>query len=308
MVSVGKRILGYFPVARTFASETTPYHCGRLWENRLGYQVLRMLTDHLARKFKRYSVSSDMRQNLEIMERDGILVLENFLSPSRFESVKQEAAQLAESINFRPLRNGEAGALLHGQIARLEPKQAPLCTSIALEEPLKQLVSAVIGHKISEQPQIFIDHFKRSEDTTAVNNDIESLLHADLHLPTVKAWLFLEPVTMANGPFYFAKGSHRLGMKRLAHEYRKSVLTIKLRQGHGKIPEHLKGQRGTHERIILEESEYNTLNIQESPITGPANTLVIANTMGFHRRGDFEPGNIRKWILFNYRRFSRGWS
>lgn len=249
-----------------------------------------------------------MKEYLETLNKDGILVLENFLSPQKFAQLAEEASQLERTMNFRPLRNGPDGALLHGQIPTLKPEQAPLCTSIALEEPLNQLVPAVMGEKIKGLPYIFLDHFKRSQDKAAINNDIENFLHTDLHLPTIKAWLFLEPVTMANGPFYYAKGTHKLSMKRLAHEYRKSVLTAKLRYAHGTVPEHLKGKRASHERIILEPAENEALNIKESPITGPANTLVIANTMGFHRRGEFEPGTIRKWILFNYRRFNRGWS
>lgn len=44
------------------------------------------------------------------------------------------------------------------------------------------------------------------------------------------------------------------------------------------------------------------MKIIESQICAAPNTLVAANNMGFHRRGEFHGGEPRKALLINYRK------
>lgn len=104
--------------------------------------------------------------------------------------------------------------------------------------------------------------------------DPQTSFHADTFHPTVKAWLFLTDVKEDEGPLTYVPGSHRLTPARLAWEKARSI------EGGG--PDRL-SQRGS---LRIEEAELGELGLP-APVrfAVPANTLVVADTNGFHARG-----------------------
>jgi hypothetical protein len=48
------------------------------------------------------------------------------------------------------------------------------------------------------------------------------------------------------------------------------------------------------------ERQMQVMGIEESVIGGPANTLVLASPMGFHRRGEFEEGKRREQLQVKF--------
>ena len=105
-------------------------------------------------------------------------------------------------------------------------------------------------------------------------DDPQCSLHADTFHPTVKAWLFLTDVADDEGPFSYVPGSHRLTPQRLLWERRMSV-TMRdqpdrlTRRGSFRIaPSHLAALRLPQARRFAV----------------PANTLIVADTCGFHAR------------------------
>jgi hypothetical protein len=100
-------------------------------------------------------------------------------------------------------------------------------------------------------------------------------LHADTFHATVKAWFFLTDVGEDMGPFTYVPGSHRRTPARLDWEWRTSV-----------------GAQGSADA----ETREGSFRIAAADLAGlglppprrfavPANTLVVADTMGFHARG-----------------------
>ena len=105
--------------------------------------------------------------------------------------------------------------------------------------------------------------------------DPQTALHADTFHPTVKAWLFLTDVAADAGPFTYVPGSHRLTPDRLAWERRMSVLAAK-------SPD--RENRAGSFRIAA--AELPALGLPPPRVFAvPANTLVVADTFGFHARG-----------------------
>lgn len=309
MKTLIKRTLRAVPFARGFTFETTPYHVGSVWEHRLGYQMLRILSGNALNGLRTGAVPEQLKTQFQQLQTDGILKIDQFLPQQEFDAIKTLAHTQAEAhMNYRPLRASNSGVMLHGQIPVNKNSNAAAIMKLTQHPSLKGLLEASHGRQLTQEPTVFIDHFQRPKGAAPVDNDIENLLHSDLHLPTYKAWLFLEPVTLDNGPFYYVKGSHKWSMARLKHEYRKGILEAKLR--HAKKPFHADSivTRGAHQRVVLTSDEIAKMGIVETPFFGAENTLVIANTLGFHRRGEFQPDQIRKWILFNYRKFTKGWS
>jgi hypothetical protein len=104
--------------------------------------------------------------------------------------------------------------------------------------------------------------------------DPQTLFHSDTFHPTAKAWLFLTDVAADEGPFAYVPGSHRVDERRLDWEYRKS-----LQARHS--PDRMHGEGS----FRVEEADRVALGLGE-PVrcAVPANTLIIADTSGFHAR------------------------
>ena len=105
--------------------------------------------------------------------------------------------------------------------------------------------------------------------------DPQRHLHSDTFHATMKAWLFLDDVGDHNGPFTYVAGSHKLTWQRLKWEYHKSV--------EGSSQANSYGSRGS---LRVADDELEAMGMPApSLFKVPANTLVIADTHGFHRRG-----------------------
>ena len=69
-----------FPLIRSVGKSTPQYHLGGVWENRLGLQVYRIIAKNLGWRLRKRNVAADLAGLHKILERDGILVLPDFLS------------------------------------------------------------------------------------------------------------------------------------------------------------------------------------------------------------------------------------
>ncbi len=104
--------------------------------------------------------------------------------------------------------------------------------------------------------------------------DPQTALHADTFHPTMKAWLFLEDIGPDDGPLTYVAGSHRLTAERIAWEQRRSVDVR--REGD------FLSARGS---FRIERAELPGLGLPPpTAFAVPANTLVVADTFGFHAR------------------------
>ena len=89
----------------------------------------------------------------------------------------------------------------------------------------------------------------------------------------------------ANGPLVYVKGSHRAIPARLSFVYRDSWM---------------RGPESNPSRRISPE-EQAAMNVQETVVTCPANTLVVMNACGYHRRLPGEPGRTRRALHLSMR-------
>jgi len=104
--------------------------------------------------------------------------------------------------------------------------------------------------------------------------DPQTLLHSDTFHPTAKAWLFLDDVEEDNGPLAYVPGSHRLTPKRLAWERERSVSAAE-------SPDRMHSEGS----FRANEADLAALGLPPPVIMAvPANTLIVADTSGFHRR------------------------
>ena len=113
--------------------------------------------------------------------------------------------------------------------------------------------------------------------------DPQTLLHADTFHPTVKAWLFLTDVAEEMGAFSYVPGSHRLSPERLAWERRMSLAAR-----HSPNAENRQGS------FRIDPAELASLGLpRPRAFAVPANTLIVADTFGFHARGPSAGPSLR---------------
>ena len=113
--------------------------------------------------------------------------------------------------------------------------------------------------------------------------DPQTSLHADTFHPTVKAWLFLTDVAEDAGPFTYVPGSHRLTAQRLEWERRMSLSAL--------LSPNAEDRQGS---FRIDAAELTSLGLpQPRSFTVPANTLIVADTFGFHARGPSERPSLR---------------
>ncbi|MET0365971.1 MAG: phytanoyl-CoA dioxygenase family protein [Sphingobium sp.] len=126
-------------------------------------------------------------------------------------------------------------------------------------------IQSIFTHRVSEE------------------RDPQNDVHADTFHTTMKAWLFLTDVALEDGPLSYVSGSHRLTPERLAWEDERALLAPE-----GLDPLSAKGSM----RIDRDELEALGLN-QPSTFDVPANTLVVADTFGFHARAIATKPSVR---------------
>jgi hypothetical protein len=106
-------------------------------------------------------------------------------------------------------------------------------------------------------------------------SDPQRALHADAFHPTAKAWLFLTDVAPDAAPLTYVKGSHLPTPARVNWEHGRGI------DANGS-PD-IRTRRGS---FRIDPAELTALGLgPPSAVAVPANTLVVADTFGFHARG-----------------------
>jgi len=226
------------------------------------------LAYRLANARRRKLADMILGEDREAFERDGFVVRPDFLLPGHF------TALLRQIKAYRgPLREISEGDTIMRKIALDGRTLARLPAVVAvLRSPNWRGLIHYVGSRDAE-PVVWIQSILRH--ACAGPADPQTFLHADTFHPTVKAWLFLTDVAENAGPFTYVPGSHRLTAERLAWEQRMSL-----------------GARHSYNAEVREGSfridpdELPSLRLpQPRSFAVPANTLIVADTFGFHARG-----------------------
>lgn len=122
--------------------------------------------------------------------------------------------------------------------------------------------------------------------------DPQTAFHSDTFHTTAKAWFFLYDIDDAEGPFTFIRGSHRLTKERLEWEHEQSLVAAD-----HKNRLHARGS------FRLQANELERLKYpQPDRFAVPGNTLVVADTHGFHARAKSDKPSVRVGIYGSLRR------
>jgi hypothetical protein len=242
------------------------------------------------RRLMAASWSSSLPAVRESLAASGYAVVPNFLDLEAFTALSNEVEAVVADVEARrPISNDGVEGFgrkisFEGGVDRfdgdtlnrfidIDAASMPHAAAFARNGDVSALTRAVVGvpHP-AWKTQIYVTAHG-AEDR---HPDIQKLLHRDTFFSAMKFWYFLRPVRDEDGPFAYVPGSHRLDDRRLAWE--QSVADDIFANG-GRHP-------NASGSFRIDEADLPKLGFP-SPVslTCEANTLVIANVLGFHRRG-----------------------
>jgi hypothetical protein len=273
------------------------YQDGSLLANRLGLQLARIATLGANWARRRRSVDADIRAYVEAYERDGVVVIENFLPQDVFETIRDECRRAHEQGVFTASVVEDNNVIEENLTVKKHVERLPVTSQTLNEhERLKRLAAAILRRPSIDRLKIDVQFMTKSKDAPPPERLVgTNYLHADVHYSSGKAWLFLSDIDEENGAFVYAKGSQRMGLARLAHEYDVSVRVARAKRD-GTIYSNVPAGVVRHPT----ERQLRAMKIREEPVCGKANTLIFADVMGFHKRGEFAEGRRREQIQIQF--------
>jgi ectoine hydroxylase-related dioxygenase (phytanoyl-CoA dioxygenase family) len=220
--------------------------------------------------------------------KNGYLIIDKFLSQEKFLKINEEFITIIEkekkgrniyaksdieknsSINYIlfEFEDNNENKLLYPELYSLY-KDTKINDYFRLAERKKKIMLCMRLERL-----ITNDEFK---------NDSNSYWHVDTYHNTHKAWIYLTDVKKENGSFNYLKGSNRLSITRLIWEYYNSIKTSIDKDF---MPFF------THKNLSKKLEE------NKKEFSCEKNSFLIANTHGFHRRGDSITGQIRDSVSF----------
>jgi hypothetical protein len=223
--------------------------------------------------FMGHLMSPELRRNYR---EQGYITIENFLPPDEFTKLRDEILNFDGDL--RRMKQGDTltfQGLLDDQTACRMPAYQRLISDRRFRGIM------MYGGSTFKLPMFFAHCVRNGVESGTP--DPQKDFHSDTFHPTMKAWLFLDDVDESIGPFNYVPGSHRPSPQRLKWDYENSIAGGKLSNRYA--------QRGS---LRISPENLKPLGFAEPvAMTVPANTLVMADTHGFHRRGDAEPGASR---------------
>ena len=250
---------------------------GSRWLNEQGLHAARVRLAHRISAMRRRHLAGLVTEaDRAAFESDGFVIRPNFLPEAEFGELLQQVKAYREG-----LREISEGDTILRKIA-LDPQTLAALPALRrlLRLPEWRGLIRYIGSRDAE-PVVWIQSILRHAHEGPP--DPQTALHADTFHPTVKAWLFLTDVAADAGPFTYVPGSHRLTPERLAWERRMSLAAR-----HSPDPEIRQGS------FRLAPEELAALGLPEPRIFAvPANTLIVADTFGFHARGPSAGRSVR---------------
>jgi hypothetical protein len=274
------------------------FHEGSVLANRLGLQLARAIAMNRDFARRRRAVDPEFRAYVGAFDRDGALTIANFLPADVFEQVRSEAEAAYE--DGAPFKSEvvEDNSVIEEilKINKARDRFPATWEHVAENERLATLMATLARRPELLRLTVAVSYMHKDANAPAPIRLVGSnYIHADVHYPSVKAWLLLDEVDERNGAFVYAKGSQRLTLARLAYEYDASVRVAKSKQ------------EGTLRTSIPygfvrmpTDRQLRRMGIRETALGGAPNTLVVASVMGFHRRGEFDEGRWRKQLAITF--------
>lgn len=231
------------------------------------------LADKMATFRRRHLGALLTCEDRDQLDSKGYLLKENFLPDPVFEQLKHDI--YSKPVACREMRQGQTVTRMVPLGPRFLQSRQGL-TDFLCNKYVRDAVYYAASY--GGEPVYMINVIIVNPDIN--ETDPQTDLHSDTFHATAKAWLFLHDVGMDDGPFVYVPGSQKLTRERLQWEYMKSLNARSDPREH-----HRYGS------FRISPSELQDFGFYPKTLTVRANTLVIADTRGFHgRTPSYKPG------------------
>lgn len=244
--------------------------------NQAGLHAWRVKTAAQLAKRRRARLAKHLNADeVEFFKKNGFVIKENFLPENTFALLEQEL--LSAELPARETLQGNTVTRRIPLDYRTLP-QLPQAQKLIAQSNFKQLINYVGSFQV--QPMLYVQSIL--SHVRVANEDPQTSLHADTFHSSVKAWLFLTDVIEDEGPFVYVPGSHQLTPARLAWEKQRAIDIDSADR---------MSARGS---FRVSHAELEQLGLpQPQAFAVKKNTLVVADTFGFHARGKSSRASTR---------------
>jgi len=269
--------------------------------NLFGLQIIRYVLFYL--KYNIFTKADLKTEEGRQLNNNGYLLIKNFFNTQELDQIK---------VFCKNVENGEKYKIKH--YGKKKVHSYDFCSVENLEVNNNDIRSLVLK-KLNQS--IFIDDIfqilkikKRplknlSYERIVVDNDFndegdqDSEFHSDRFYPCIKIFIYLNDNKIRNGAFEYISKSHKFSLERLKHEYLYSVFI-----GGKNVLKKIINMAGyvvKNNRVTFKKEKIEKIFGNHSIIAceAPANSLVVCNNKGFHKRGRLEGGTERIHLRLN---------
>lgn len=244
--------------------------------NAVGLHVWRLKSAHALAAWRRRALARRVPAELrEKFDRNGFVVVPGIVPHEQFESLR--SAILAADLECRSHQQGDT-ITTRMPVGPELLLRVPALAALLDSARWKGLMAYVASTRA--EPLYYVQAVSGGVAEGPADPQLE--LHSDTFHPSLKAWLFLTDVPEDGRPLTYVAGSHRLTPERVAWEKRRSIEIA--------TADRL-SQRGS---LRVRPEELPGLGLpQPTHFAVPANTLVVADTCGFHARAGSDRPTLR---------------
>lgn len=249
--------------------------------NLLGLQTFRVWLAEIRYKTRPLYRKESVESYVETLERDGVAVIEDFLPAEQFAKLEKECFSAIDSLERSVIRKDGPNNYTNIRLEKLG--DYPTIQEVMNMELVEDLFRA------AERRSVRLSHVTRLLEVLEQGKDDGTLdpeteLHEDIFFNTHKAWIYISDVESEHAPFVYVKGSsNNKKARRGKNTYLNSI-----------------SKKVTGSRRISKD-ELKELGLEEQEFKARKNTLVIANTRGFHCRRNGVEGHKRVSLSFSAR-------
>lgn len=255
--------------------------------NEAGLHVERIrLAEKMADARRRRLAHLVSEEDRAAYQRDGFIETRDLLSEADLAGVRREIE--TTPLDAWDMRQGNAVTRfipLPPNVLKDLPHLSRAVWNRNLQNGLRYVAST------QGDPLIYL-HIVMTNPDSKRKADPQTSFHSDTFHQTAKCWLFLYDIDEADGPFTYIPGSHRLTPERLDWEREQSLTAA--------ANEDRLHARGS---FRLRADELERLNYPEPRrFAVPGNSLVVADTHGFHARAASGRPSVRVGLYGSLRR------
>lgn len=269
--------------------------------NLFGFQIIRYVLSYL--KYNIFTKADLKTEEGRQLNDNGYLLIKNFFDTQELDQIKVFCKNVESGEKYKIKHYGKKKVHSYDfcSVENLEINNNDIRSLV-----LKKLNQSVFIDDIFQILKIKKKPLKNlSYERIVVDNDFndegdqDSEFHSDRFYPCIKIFIYLNDNKIRNGAFEYISKSHKFSFERLKHEYLYSIF-IGGKNILKKII-NMAGYEVKNNRVTFQKEKIGKIFGNDSIIAceAPANSLVICNNKGFHKRGRLEGGTERMHLRLN---------